>query len=182
MEDSSVTQDTIDLCLRVKKVGIALQSNLYRTAIDLPELMAEGVSIRLVKGAYKENITLAYQRNQYKVDTYIRLARELLSNNGRTYFHYKHTCRHAIGTHDAGIIKSIRKQLPVLKVQPDDFQFELLYGIRRDIASSLLSDGFNVTIYTPFGKEWLPYTLRRLKEFKNLRFVFVNIIKEAFSK
>ena len=182
MEDSSVTQDTIDLCLRVKKVGIALQSNLYRTAIDLPELMAEGVSIRLVKGAYKENITLAYQRNQYKVDTYIRLARELLSNNGKTYFHYKHTCRHAIGTHDAGIIKSIRKELPILKVQPDNFQFELLYGIRRDIASSLLSDGFNVTIYTPFGKEWLPYTLRRLKEFKNLRFVFVNIIKEAFSK
>lgn len=182
MEDSSVTQDTIDLCLRVKNVGIALQSNLYRTALDLPELMEKGVSVRLVKGAYKEDITKAYQHNKFKVDTYLRLARELLSNKGKTYFYYNNNCRHAIGTHDAGIIKSIRKELPVLKVQPHDFQFELLYGIRRDISSSLLSDGFNVILYVPFGKEWLPYTLRRLKEFKNLKFVFVNLIKEMFSK
>ena len=79
------------------------------------------------------------------------------------------------------IIKSIKTQLPVFKVKPTDFQFELLYGIRRDISFSLLKEGYNVTLYIPFGEEWLPYTLRRLKEFKNLRFVIFNILKELFS-
>lgn len=169
MEDSSVTQDTIDMCLRVWKknpnIGIALQSNLYRTTNDLPELMYQGVSIRLVKGAYKEDIIKAHQHNQFKVDTYLRLAQVLLSSNGK----------HAIGTHDKTIIDSIKTQMPA------DFQFELLYGIRRDISSSLLKEGYNVTLYIPFGEEWLPYTLRRLKELKNLKFVIINIIKELFS-
>ena len=185
MEDFSVTQDTIDICLRVWKknpnIGIALQSNLYRTTNDLPKLMSKGVSIRLIKGAYKENITTSYQRNNFKVKAFLRLAQTLLSNNGKSYFHYLNNVKHAIGTHDETIIKSIKTQLPVFKIKPNDFQFELLYGIRRDLSFSLLKEGYNVTLYIPFGKEWLPYTLRRLKEFKNLRFVIFNILKELFS-
>ena len=185
MEDFSVTQDTIDMCLRIWKknpnIGIALQSNLYRTTNDLPKLMSRGISIRLIKGAYKEDITTSYQRNNLKVKSFLRLAQTLLSNNGKSYFHYLNNVKHAIGTHDETIIKSITTQLPVFKVKPNDFQFELLYGIRRDISSSLLKDGYNVTLYIPFGEEWIPYTLRRLKEFKNLRFVNSNILKELFS-
>ena len=185
MEDFSVTQDTIDMCLRIWKknpnIGIALQSNLYRTTNDLPKLMSRGISIRLIKGAYKENITTSYQRNDFKVKSFLRLAQTLLSNNGKSYFHYLNNVKHAIGTHDETIIKSIKTQLPVFKVKPNDFQFELLYGIRRDLSYSLLKEGYNVTLYIPFGKEWLPYTLRRLKEFKNLRFVIFNILKELFS-
>ena len=185
MEDFSVTQDTIDMCLRIWKknpnIGIALQSNLYRTTNDLPKLMSRGISIRLIKGAYKEDITKSYQQNNLKVKSFLRLAQTLLSNNGKSYFHYLNNVKHAIGTHDETIIKSIKTQLPVFKVKPTDFQFELLYGIRRDISFSLLKEGYNVTLYIPFGEEWLPYTLRRLKEFKNLRFVIFNILKELFS-
>jgi proline dehydrogenase len=185
MEDFSVTQDTIDMCLRIWKknpnIGIALQSNLYRTTNDLPKLMSRGISIRLIKGAYKEDITKSYQQNNLKVKSFLRLAQTLLSNNGKSYFHYLNNVKHAIGTHDETIIKSITTQLPVFKVKPTDFQFELLYGIRRDISFSLLKEGYNVTLYIPFGEEWLPYTLRRLKEFKNLRFVIFNILKELFS-
>ena len=185
MEDFSVTQDTIDMCLRIWKknpnIGIALQSNLYRTVNDLPILMSRGISIRLIKGAYKEDITKSYQQNNLKVKSFLRLAQTLLSNNGKSYFHFLNNVKHAIGTHDETIIKSIKTQLPVFKVKPTDFQFELLYGIRRDISFSLLKEGYNVTLYIPFGEEWLPYTLRRLREFKNLRFVIFNILKELFS-
>jgi proline dehydrogenase len=185
MEDFSVTQDTINMCLRIWKknpnIGIALQSNLYRTTNDLPKLMSRGISVRLIKGAYKEDITKSYQQNNLKVKSFLRLAQTLLSNNGKSYFHYLNNVKHAIGTHDETIIKSIKTQLPVFKVKQTDFQFELLYGIRRDLSFSLLKEGYNVTLYIPFGEEWLPYTLRRLKEFKNLRFVIFNILKELFS-
>ena len=79
------------------------------------------------------------------------------------------------------LLNQLRHNYRYFKVNPTDFQFELLYGIRRDISSSLLKEGYNVTLYIPFGEEWLPYTLRRLKEFKNLRFVISNILKELFS-
>ena len=135
MEDFSVTQDTIDICLRVWKknpnIGIALQSNLYRTTNDLPKLMSRGISIRLIKGAYKEDITKSYQQNNLKVKAFLSLAKKLLSNDGKSYFHYLNNVKHAIGTHDETIIKSIKTQLPVFKVKPTDFQFELLYGIRK---------------------------------------------------
>ena len=168
MEDSSVTQDTIDMCLRVwennPNIGIALQSNLYRTINDLPVLMSKGISIRLVKGAYKESITKAYQQDVFKVDAYLTLSRVLLYGNKK----------HAIGTHDETIIEFIKEQ------GNPHTHYELLYGIRRDISSSLLKEGYNVTLYIPFGEKWLPYTIRRLKEFKNLKFVIINILREMF--
>jgi len=169
MEDSSVTQDTIDMCLRVwennPNIGIALQSNLYRTINDLPELISKGISIRLVKGAYKEKIGISYQNDYFKVKSFLRMSQELLASNNV----------HAFGTHDETIIEFIKERGNPLT------HYELLYGIRRDISSSLLSDGYNVILYIPFGEKWFSYTLRRLKEFKNLRFVIINILKELFS-
>jgi len=184
MEDSSVTADTIDLCLKLREeypnIGVAIQSNLYRTAHDLHFL--KDVSVRLVKGAYKEDITKAYQKKKFLHPVFLRQSIQLLSDRCRSYYHFKNDTAPlpAIGTHDEPLIKEIIRYLPVLKVDKTDFYFELLYGIRRDLSFSLKNDGYCVRLYVPFGTEWLPYTLRRLREFKNLRFVIFNIIKEFF--
>jgi proline dehydrogenase len=187
MEDSSVTQDTIDLCLRIHKnypnIGIALQSNLYRTPQDLNYLLQKNVSIRLVKGAYKENITISYQRNDLIYDQFLKQALILISDRCRSYYYLKNdiTSVPSIGTHDEDLINKILSYLPTIKIKKTDLFFEMLYGIRRDLCSSLKKDGYCVRLYVPFGIDWLPYTLRRLKEFKNLRFVIFNILKELFS-
>ena len=187
MEDSSVTQDTIDLCLRIHKnysnIGIALQSNLYRTPQDLNYLLQKNVSIRLVKGAYKENITISYQRNDLIYDQFLKQALILISDRCRSYYYLKNdiTSVPSIGTHDEDLINEILSYLPTIKIKKTDLFFEMLYGIRRDLCSSLQKEGYCVRLYVPFGTEWFPYTMRRLREYKNLKFVISNIIKELFS-
>ena len=187
MEDSSVTQDTIDLCLRIHKnypnIGIALQSNLYRTPQDLNYLLQKNVSIRLVKGAYKENITISYQRNDLIHDQFLKQALILISDRCRSYYYLKNdvTPVPSIGTHDEDLINKILSYLPTIKIKKKDLFFEMLYGIRRDLCFSLKKEGYCVRLYVPFGTEWLPYTMRRLREYKNLKFVISNIIKELFS-
>ena len=187
MEDSSVTQDTIDLCLRIHKnypnIGIALQSNLYRTPQDLNYLLQKNVSIRLVKGAYKENITISYQRNDLIHDQFLKQALILISDRCRSYYYLKNdiTSVPSIGTHDEDLINEILSYLPKINIKKTDLFFEMLYGIRRDLCFSLKKEGYCVRLYVPFGTEWLPYTMRRLREYKNLKFVISNIIKELFS-
>ena len=187
MEDSTVTQDTIDLAIRLRQqfpnIGIALQSNLYRTDKDLGDMMNNGISVRLVKGAYKENITKAYQKKRLLHDVYVKQAIRLMSDRCRSYYHYTNdtTPIPALGTHDEKLIDKICSYLTVFNIEKHDLFIEMLYGIRRDLSFSLQKEGYCVRLYVPFGTDWLPYTLRRLKEFKNLRFVFVNIIKELFS-
>ena len=187
MEDSSVTQDTIDLCLRIHKnypnIGIALQSNLYRTPQDLNYLLQKNVSIRLVKGAYKENITISHQRNDLIYDQFLKQALILISDRCRSYYYLKNdiTSVPSIGTHDEDLINEILSYLPTIKIKKTDLFFEILSGIRRDLCSSLKKEGYCVRLYVPFGTEWLPYTMRRLREYKNLKFVISNIIKELFS-
>ena len=113
MEDSTVTQDTIDLALKLRtkfpNIGIALQSNLYRTDKDLTEMMEKGVSVRLVKGAYKEHITKAYKRKDLLHDTFLKQALRLVSDRCRSYYHYKNdtTPTPAIGTHDEKLLDDI---------------------------------------------------------------------------
>ena len=187
MEGSAVTQDTIDLCLKLHKdypnIGIALQANLYRTEQDLTYMMEKGVSVRLVKGAYKEDIGIAYQRKDLLYDVFLKQALRLVSDRCRTYYHYKNDTSPipSIGTHDEPLIDDILGYLNRFNIAKDDLFIEMLYGIRRDLSSSLKKQGYCVRLYVPFGEDWLPYTLRRLKEFKNLKFVFTNIIKEFFS-
>ena len=187
MEDSSVTQDTIDLCLRLHKehpnIGIALQSNLYRTSKDLNYLLEKNVSIRLVKGAYKEHINISYQRNDLIYDQFLKQALMLISDRCRSYYYLKNdtTPVPSIGTHDEDLINDILSYLPRIKIEKTDLFIEMLYGIRRDLSSSLQKEGYCVRLYVPFGTEWLPYTMRRLREYKNLKFIISNIIKEMWN-
>ena len=188
MEDDSLIQDTIDICLKLREfypnVGCALQTNMYRTQQDLGHLMHEKVSIRLVKGAYKGNNKIAYQNKQQIEKLYLKQSLKLLSDRCRSYYHMKEKDSpvHAIGTHDEDIIKQIIHYSKSINIKKEDFDFEFLFGIRRDLQKELKDLGYNVRLYVPFGQQWLPYTLRRLKEFKNLKFVFFNVFRELFSK
>ena len=187
MEDSNVTQDTIDLCLRLHEehpnIGIALQANLYRTEQDLTYMMEKNVSVRLVKGAYKEHINIAYQRKDLLHDVFLKQTLRLVSDRCRTYYHYKNDTSPipSIGTHDEQLLDDILGYLNRFNVAKDDLFIEMLYGIRRDLSFSLKKQGYCVRLYVPFGTDWLPYTLRRLREYKNLKFIISNIIKEMFS-
>ena len=188
MEDSSVTQDTIDLAIKLRKqfpnIGIALQSNLYRTEKDLTDMMYHGVSVRLVKGAYKEHITKAYKRKDLLHDVFLKQALRLVSDRCRSYYHYKNdtTPTPAIGTHDEKLLDDILGYLNRFNIEKHDLFIEMLYGIRRDLSSSLQKEGYCVRLYVPFGTEWLPYTLRRLREYKNLKFIISNIVKEMWNE
>ena len=187
MEDSNVTQDTIDLCLRLHKehpnIGIALQANLYRTDQDLTYMMEKNVSVRLVKGAYKEHINIAYQRKDLLYDVFLKQALRLVSDRCRSYYHFKNdtTPIPAIGTHDEQLLDDILSYLNKFNVAKDDLIIEMLYGIRRDLCFSLKKERYCVRLYVPFGTDWLPYTLRRLREYKNLKFIIFNIVKEMWS-
>jgi len=187
MEDSNVTQDTIDLCLRLHKehpnIGIALQANLYRTDQDLTYMMEKNVSVRLVKGAYKEHINIAYQRKDLLHDVFLKQTLRLVSDRCRTYYHYKNDTSPipSIGTHDEQLLDDILGYLNRFNIAKDDLFIEMLYGIRRDLSFSLKKQGYCVRLYVPFGTDWLPYTLRRLREYKNLKFIISNIVKEMWN-
>ena len=188
MEDSSITQDTIDLCFWLHKkynnVGIALQSNLYRTKKDISDLMLNNVSLRLVKGAYDEDVTKAYTHKVQRRKMFIQNAFQILTDRCRSYYHLKQkdTPISAIGTHDEGILKEITYNMGAFNIKKEDSDFEFLYGIRRDLSKKMKDEGYRVRLYVPFGTEWLPYTLRRLREYKNLVFVISNVFKEIKRK
>jgi proline dehydrogenase len=169
MEDSKLTARTIDVCLEVNKdcknVGIALQANLHRTNKDINSLIKKNISIRLVKGAYKENEDIAEQSRIAIEMSFFDYAARLKSHKAN---------KPAIATHDEELIEDITEIIP----NPKYFDYEFLYGIRRDLQKNLLHKGYSVRIYIPFGKNWLPYTVRRLREWKNLKFVIKNIVKE----
>ncbi len=172
MEDSSVTDDTIDICLKLNEiysnVGIAIQSNLFRTEEDLIKLINKNISIRLVKGAYKESKEIAYQSSLDIGNCFFAHVAHLYSEKSN---------KPAIATHDEELLEDVEELIP----NPDYFDYEFLYGIRRDLQRKFLIDNENrVRIYIPFGKQWFPYSIRRLKEWRNLKFVIVNIFKEWF--
>lgn len=171
MEDSSVTETTINLavslCRKHRNVGLAIQANLFRTEKDLKLLIERGVSVRLVKGAYKEDGDISYQENAQIFSAFFAHAAHLYSEKAN---------KPAIATHDQNLLEDIQELIP----DPKYFEYEFLYGIRRDIQKNLKDDGYKVRIYVPFGTDWMPYCLRRLKEWKNLKFVFVNVFKEIF--
>ena len=166
MEDSKVTELTRNLAItlneRFGNVGVAIQANLRRTDKDISSLINKGVSVRLVKGAYKESPKIAYQDSFGIGAAFFDYAARLYSNKAN---------KPAIATHDEELLEDIEELIP----NPSYFEYEFLYGIRRDLQKSLKDKGYTVRIYVPFGDNWLPYTLRRLKEWKNLKFVIRNI-------
>ena len=188
MEDESLIEDTIELCLKLHNfypnTGCAIQTNMYRTKDDLIKLLQNKVSLRLVKGAYKGNNKIAYQNKKQIEKLFLKQSLQILSDRCRSYYHLKEKDSpiHAIGTHDNDIINQIIQYSKTINIKKEDFDFEFLYGIRRDLQKELKELGYNVRLYVPFGQQWLPYTLRRLREFKNLKFVFFNVFRELFSK
>jgi len=168
MENSATTDSTIKLCQLLNQeypnvMGITMQSNLYRTIDDLQTLKSQDISVRLVKGAYRENKKIAFMTTNEIKDNFL-----LLANDLRSY----ESPDDAIATHDENILD--------LLISTDDYndtQFEFLFGVRRDLQIKLLRDK-RVGVYLPYGKNWLSYAIRRLSEWKNIEFIAKNIIKE----
>lgn len=167
MEGSDVTQLSLDIVCRIKQnkatpVGIALQAMLKRTPADLVKLLERDVTIRLCKGAYKEPKEIAYQDMRDIRRQYLALAKRLITSGSY----------HGIATHDEYLIKEIISFSRSQKISPDKFEFQMLLGIRRSLQRKIVEDGWKLRVYVPFGRAWLPYTWRRIRERKeNLWFV-----------
>jgi proline dehydrogenase len=174
MESSQYTQSTIDVFetvwrLDYRNIGIALQSSLHRTEQDVRYMNELGARVRLVKGAYKEPASVAFQQKADVDAAYTRQMRLLLD----------HGVYPAIATHDERILAETRAYAEERKHGTDRFEFQMLYGIRRDLQASLVAAGYRMRVYIPFGKEWFPYFMRRLGERPaNLGFVIRALLGE----
>ena len=174
MEQSSVTQLTIDIFKRLRAefglndVGIVLQSYLRRTLADAEDLLKIPARIRICKGAYNEGADVAFPDKKDVDENYIRVMKLLLSSG--TY--------HGIATHDPRMIDATVEHMQKEGISKDAFEFQMLYGVRRDLQEQLARDGFNVRIYVPYGKHWYPYFMRRLAERPaNIWFILKNMFK-----
>ena len=174
MESSRYTEATLEIFETVwshgsRNVGVVLQSCLYRTEKDFERVNALGARIRLVKGAYREPKTVADQSKSDVDNAYLRLARRLLTES--TY--------PAIATHDEAILEEVKRFAKEQAIAPDRYEFQMLYGIRRDLQVAFTAQGYGVRVYVPFGKEWFPYFMRRLGERPaNVAFVLRSLLAE----
>jgi proline dehydrogenase len=174
MENSPYTAVTLDVFETMwqqgyRNAGVVLQSCLPRSEADAARMNALGARVRLVKGAYKEPRGVAYQSKAEVDAAFVRIMGLLLT--GGTF--------PAIASHDPAMIEATRAFARERAIAPDRFEFQMLYGIRRDLQSSLHGDGYGVRIYVPFGREWFPYFMRRLGERPaNVGFVIRGILAE----
>ena len=172
MEGSAYTQRTIELVKRVRSknpaVGTVIQAYLYRSERDIHDLLAYGCRIRLCKGAYKEFPEVAYPRKK-DVDANFVLMMQILLPSG---FY------HAIATHDPHMIAETIRCAAAKHISKDDFEFQMLYGVRTDLQRRLVKDGYRLRIYIPYGKDWFPYFMRRLAERPaNVGFLLRNLLR-----
>jgi proline dehydrogenase len=158
MEGSLYTARTIDVVKRVRSqnpaIGTVIQAYLYRSEQDVQDLLAYGCRIRLCKGAYKEPPAVAFPNKQDVDANYVKLMRMLLPSG----------VYHGIATHDPKMIAATIRCAAERVVPKDDFEFQMLYGVRIDLQRQLVRDGFRVRIYIPYGQDWFPYFMRRLAE------------------
>jgi proline dehydrogenase len=158
MESSIYTQRTVELVKRVRAqaptVGAVIQSYLYRSESDIQDLLSYGCRIRLCKGAYKESAEVAFARKSDVDANYVKLVGVLLDSG----FY------HGIATHDPRMIAATIRSAGEKQISKDDFEFQMLYGIRTDLQMQLVRDGFRVRVYIPYGRDWFPYFMRRLAE------------------
>jgi proline dehydrogenase len=159
MEGSEYTEATIAMTERLNKtwpgaVGTVLQAYLFRTEADAQRLIAQGIRIRLCKGAYKEPAEIAFPSKADVDANYVRLMKLMVTS---PVF-----C--GIATHDEAIVDQLRAYVADLQLDKKAFEFQMLYGIRRDLQRKLVAEGFGVRVYLPFGAEWYPYFMRRLAE------------------
>ena len=173
MEGSAYTQRTLDLVLQLhpqySNVGVVLQSYLYRTKDDVSRANAAGVRVRLVKGAYDEPASVAYPKKADVDAAFEAEMKELLRNGSYP----------AIATHDDRLIEATTRLARESGIAADGYEFQMLYGIRRDLQERLLREGHGVRIYVPYGTEWYPYLMRRLAERPaNLLFFVRSVVRE----
>jgi proline dehydrogenase len=161
MEDSSLTQVTLDIVRRLHArpelrdtIGIVIQAYLYRSQADIEQLLAEGIRVRLCKGAYKEPPEVAFPAKADVDKNYIELSKLLLQS----------PIYHGLATHDEAMVAAAKAFAREHGIEPARFEFQMLYGVRRDLQRSLVREGYNVRVYVPFGREWYPYFMRRLAE------------------
>jgi proline dehydrogenase len=174
MEGSNVTQATIDLFKKLRTefglndVGIVVQSYLYRTMDDVRNLLKIPARIRICKGAYNEPPDVAYPEKKDVDDNYVRVMQLLLASG----------VYHGIATHDPKMIEATIDFANREGIGKDAFEFQMLYGIRRDLQDQLARDGYRMRVYVPYGKHWYPYFMRRLAERPaNIWFVLKNMLK-----
>jgi proline dehydrogenase len=173
MEGTPYTEATIAMTERLHKlfpgrVGTVLQAYLYRTAADTERLLGQGIRIRLCKGAYKEGPEHAYPSKADVDANYVKLMRRMVTS--RVF------C--GIATHDEAIVNLLRQFVKDRGVSKKAFEFQMLYGVRRDLQRRLAAEGFGVRVYIPFGTEWYPYFMRRLAERPaNVLFLAKNFFK-----
>ena len=174
MENSPYTDVTLQIFDTLwgqgyRNIGVVLQSYLERTEDDTRRLNAMGARIRLVKGAYKEPKAVAYQKKSEVDEAFVRVMRLLLDEG--TY--------PAIATHDPAMIEATRAYATEKGYAKNRFEFQMLYGIRRDLQTKLAAAGYPMRIYVPFGKQWFPYFMRRLGERPaNVGFVVKSVFRE----
>jgi proline dehydrogenase len=174
MEDSSYTDVTLQVFETLwqqgyRSLGVALQAYLHRTEHDVRRMNELGARVRLVKGAYKEPPAVAFQKKADVDAAFVRLMRLLL--DGGVY--------PAIATHDPAVIDATRAYAAERGIGSDRYEFQMLFGIRRDLQTALVRDGYRMRIYVPFGQQWFPYFMRRLGERPaNVAFVLKSLISE----
>ncbi|MBV8859092.1 MAG: proline dehydrogenase family protein [Acidobacteria bacterium] len=174
MEDSQVTQVTLDIFRRLRgefdlnTVGIVLQSYLRRTETDVQAVLSIPARVRLCKGAYNEPPEVAFPDKRDVDENYVRCMKLLLKSG----------VYHGIATHDENMIRATKEFAEREGVGKEKFEFQMLYGVRRDLQERLAREGYNVRVYVPYGKTWYPYFMRRLAERPaNVWFVMKNFFK-----
>jgi len=175
MEGSPYTQRTLDFVHELHRmpgnagcVGAVIQSYMRSAEADIEKLLAEGIRIRLCKGAYKEPEDIAFQKKAEVDANYVRLMKVLMKSG----------VYHGLATHDEQIINQAKAFVIAENIPRDAFEFQMLHGIRRDLQRSLVREGWRMRVYIPFGTEWYPYLMRRLAERPaNLFFLARNLLR-----
>jgi proline dehydrogenase len=175
MEGSPYTERTLEMVRRLHSeeglagfTGAVIQSYLRRSEADVIALCNEGIRIRLCKGAYKEPPEIAFQKKSEVDESFVRLMKILLSSG----------IYHGIATHDEAMIDATISYAHSEGIAPERFEFQMLYGIRRDLQEKLVAEGWGMRVYLPFGTEWYPYFMRRLAERPaNLLFLLKNLFR-----
>ncbi|MFY9747541.1 MAG: proline dehydrogenase family protein [Acidobacteriaceae bacterium] len=176
MEGSAYTQATIDLVRKLHavpanrgRVGIVIQSYLRRSPNDIAALLQDRIRIRLCKGAYQEPPTVAFPDKKDVDRSFVALTETLLKSG----------VFHGIATHDPAMIAAAKNFARNQRIDPSSFEFQMLYGVRRDLQRSLVQEGYKVRVYIPFGEEWYPYFMRRLAERPaNVLFIARNMLRK----
>jgi proline dehydrogenase len=177
MEGSPYTQRTLVFFHKLwdeghTGCGVVIQSYLHRSEADIAQLNEMGVRVRLCKGAYSEPASIAFPRKSEVDGNYVRLMKMLLDHGNYP----------GIATHDEAMIRATMSYAREHDIAPDRFEFQMLYGVRRDLQQRVVRQGFRLRVYVPFGGAWYPYFMRRLAERPaNVVFILGNVLREAWS-